>query len=354
MAGEIETVGDIIAGASLAAAVEPVSSQKADSAAKACLNCETPLIGKHCHSCGQPASVHRSLSSMGHDFLHSVFHFDGKLWRTLPLLLFRPGVLTNRYVHGQRARFVSPLALFLFSIFLTFSVFNLVGGPFLPETGTMIDGVKKSHAEVEKELIAQRAELAKLEARKAQGGQVEDGLEGQIAGVKAAIEGLETGEVLSRGATESDFKLDVKSIDTGNASFNEMLRHAADNPQLLLYKIQSNAYKFSWLLIPLSVPFLWLLFPFRRDIKLYDHIVFVTYSLSAISFLLVFMALLRTIGVSPGWLLAAVPVHMFLQLRSAYGLSKRATIVRTLLLLIAALAVLIIFAGSLLALGLVG
>ena len=55
---------------------------------------------------------------------------------------------------------------------------------------------------------------------------------------------------------------------------------AARNPELLLYKLKNNAYKFSWALIPLSVPFVWLLFPFSRRFRLYDHMVFVTYSLA--------------------------------------------------------------------------
>ena len=54
---------------------------------------------------------------------------------------------------------------------------------------------------------------------------------------------------------------------TGLKKFNE-------NPGLALYKLQSNGYKFSWLLIPLSVPFVWLLFfwtrrlPFLRPYRL--------------------------------------------------------------------------------------
>ena len=31
---------------------------------------------------------------------------------------------------------------------------------------------------------------------------------------------------------------------------------------MLIYKLQTSAYKFSWLLIPISIPFVWLLFPF--------------------------------------------------------------------------------------------
>ena len=52
-------------------------------------------------------------------------------------------------------------------------------------------------------------------------------------------------------------------------------------------KVQDAASKYSWLLIPMSVPFMWLLFPFRRRYNTYDHTVFVTYSLSFMMMLVI-------------------------------------------------------------------
>src|SRR3546814_15852484 len=65
--------------------------------------------------------------SICHDLVHAIFHFEGKLWNTLPLLAWRPGDLTRRYIHGERARFISPLSLFLFAVFLTYAVLSFVG-----------------------------------------------------------------------------------------------------------------------------------------------------------------------------------------------------------------------------------
>src|SRR5690606_37364111 len=62
-----------------------------------------------------------------HDLLHGAFHFEGKIWHTLPALAWKPGELTRRYIDGQRAHFVSPMALFLFSVFLMFAVFQIAG-----------------------------------------------------------------------------------------------------------------------------------------------------------------------------------------------------------------------------------
>ena len=46
----------------------------------------------------------------------------------LPLLALQPGKLTREYIDGRRASYVSPIALFLFVVFLTFAVFNATGG----------------------------------------------------------------------------------------------------------------------------------------------------------------------------------------------------------------------------------
>ncbi|HEX8241003.1 MAG TPA: DUF3667 domain-containing protein, partial [Allosphingosinicella sp.] len=129
MSGGFESVGEAVTGGLAARAVEPAAGEGDGGPHGACLNCGTELIGPHCHRCGQAGHVHRTLTAFWHDLAHSVLHFDGKLWRTLPLLAWRPGELTRRYVAGQRASFVSPMALFLFSVFLMFAVFSTIGGP---------------------------------------------------------------------------------------------------------------------------------------------------------------------------------------------------------------------------------
>ena len=124
MSLEIETVGDIATGALLARAVESEQGEDAGAVSANCLNCKAQLTGAFCINCGQKAKTHRTLSAFWHDLIHGVFHFDGKIWRTLPMLVWHPGRLTRRYVHGERAKFVSPLALFLFCVFVTYASVN--------------------------------------------------------------------------------------------------------------------------------------------------------------------------------------------------------------------------------------
>ncbi len=87
-----------------------------------------------------------------------------------------------------------------------------------------------------------------------------------------------------------------------NATITPWLREpiskVTKNPELVLYKLKTNAYKFSWMLIPLSVPFMWLLFPFSRRFRLYDHTVFVTYSLCFMSLLAITALALTSAGLT--------------------------------------------------------
>ena len=84
-----------------------------------CDNCETELVGHFCHACGQEASDHhKSIFHVTWEAIEGMFHFDGRLWRTLPWLFFRPGTLSREYLDGKRARHVPPFRLFLVSLLL--------------------------------------------------------------------------------------------------------------------------------------------------------------------------------------------------------------------------------------------
>lgn len=337
---ETGVLGDVVGAAATAYALEPAASGPANAGhthESACLNCGTALIGSHCHKCGQAAHVHKTLGAFFHDLLHGVFHFEGKIWRTLPMLLVRPGKLTREYIDGRRASYVSPIALFLFCVFLLFTTINL-----------MSDGVGANvNVTMEEALRDERADLAELEAHRkmAAGDAVKlRNIDEAMAESRTTIDGLE--KVKASG-------LKVSSIDTTGFKtasdigwINDAVNKAKENPGLALYKVQNYSYKLSWALIPISVPFLWLLFPFSRRFGFYDHTVFVTYSLCFMTLLGVFMTLagqfnLQNVAFSG---VVFAPLHMFLQLRGTYGLTKFGAWWRTWLLSMFAFTALMLFA----------
>jgi hypothetical protein len=83
-----------------------------------CLNCHATLAGPYCAACGQKASTpNPTFHDLMHEFLHETLHIDGRIWRSVWLLLARPGRITVEYCAGHKARFLTPLRLYLiFSI----------------------------------------------------------------------------------------------------------------------------------------------------------------------------------------------------------------------------------------------
>lgn len=326
-----------------------------------CADCGAEVTGRFCSNCGQAAHGHRTLLHLGEELLHGVMHFDGRFWRTLPLLIINPGRLTREWVQGRRTRYVSPLAMFLFTLFVMFFALSFmpqqeVGNPPLQ---AQIAEQRLEVAEAEKEMAEARlrAETAVAETtgRDATAGGVEQGLtSGVLATVeeamtqkKARLAQLEKELVEGRkdGLAPGSWQASVADIaaDVGkNGEANGLTKTVAKklkNPDLALYKLQQTIYKFAFLLVPLSIPFVALMFLWKRGFTLYDHGVFVLYSLTFMSLLLMVVVLLATTvkGAGPAAGLVAsliVPVHMFAQLKGAYSLKIFSTLWRTVALLI--------------------
>lgn len=98
-------------------------------AATDCANCATATGGaRFCQACGQETALHMpSASEFLHEFVGHYVALEGKLWKTLGLLLFRPGRLTCEYLAGRRVRFVQPLRLYLTLSIIFFALFKLGG-----------------------------------------------------------------------------------------------------------------------------------------------------------------------------------------------------------------------------------
>lgn len=344
-----EGIGTVIEGGLLGRAVE----SKAGAAAGAhaahqtdCPNCGTSFRGNYCPSCGQKAHLHRSLAAIGHDLVHGVLHLDGKLSHTLPLLVFKPGELTRRFIAGERAKFVSPMSMFLFTIFAMFAVFQMVGVTAGADFGEgFVDGLT-DNTPFERNIQQQITALEQERSVTAASDPRRKDIDNQVKALN---------QVLAKSIQSNKGKGKV-SVNTGSSWLDEhLLAKWKKNPGLMIYKLQSNGYKFSWLLIPLSVPFLWLMFAWRRQYKAYDHAVFVTYSLSFMSLLFIVMSILSTIPEGGGWaallFVIGAPLHLYKQLRYAYGLSRFSALWRFVLLLFCVQIVLTLFLAILGVLG---
>ncbi|MEJ6594159.1 DUF3667 domain-containing protein [Parasphingorhabdus sp.] len=317
--------------------------------------------------------------------------YEGKFWRTLPLLAWRPGDLTRRYVHGERAKFISPMALFLFSVFMMFAVFSFLGEPLSAGGVGAVDksinaGIIKEASQIEGQIKAKAAQLPQASGDKKikleqdilnlkKGGNMLASMSGEeppypdvklsdgdTKEVGLSPEELSRIETRVNDIAKGNILTDGSSVSTGYPQTDQWLRNAltkvTDNPDLLLYKLKANGYKFAWLLIPISLPFVWLAIIGRRGYHFYDHAVFTTYSISFMSLLFISCAVLAAMGVSGViWGLLLVfypPFHMYRQLRHAYQMSRPEALVRVSFLLVFTVISLSLFFAILLALGILG
>jgi hypothetical protein len=360
---DLEGVGGLVSAGLVAGEIDAVSMPKQAPAHAhgLCGNCGADVAGAYCSACGQSGHLHRSLWHLSEEFLHGVLHFDAKGYRTLPLLVGRPGVLTRRYIDGQRTRYVSPLALFLFCMFLVYFVFSLATEHGLDHSRIAeqdLGAAKADVARARKEIDASvaQAEAALEAARKSGSGVKEAEAELSEAKLGRSISSLSLGvadaaiarsdqadrTVLAAGDAGSPVptwqeQLSSYAKEHGDASgLKGKWMRALSNPDLTLYKLKNTSYKFSFMLIPISLPFLWLLFAWRRGVAMYDHAVFSLYSLSFMSLLFTAAALISMAGLSSvasDCVIFIPPIHMFLQLRGTYGLGIFSALWRTIALL---------------------
>ena len=98
-----------------------------------CTNCGAVLTGPFCANCGQKRFVEsdRRLGHLLHHFIASATDLDGRVWRTLRALLFRPGLLSREYFEGRRARWLSPVSIF-FAASVLYFVAPFQGSDFTP------------------------------------------------------------------------------------------------------------------------------------------------------------------------------------------------------------------------------
>lgn len=391
MSGEIDAAGALATAGLAAGAVEGQDARGGHEGA--CLNCGAQLTGPYCSQCGQHGHAHRKLTHVAEEFLHGILHFETKTWRTLPMVLFRPGTLTRNYVYGKRARYLSPLTLFLFSIFLMFFVFatvmpdditNSVGaGAVDPQvTQADLDEARQELAQAQAALTEARTHpvadepvglaegLAQGAVTRAQAGA--DRIERQLAAQEqqnsAAAPAQGEGAAAAPSAPrqkrwQDDLRDAVERGDVrpsmGNEALNQRVLASLRNPDLALLKIQEAASKFSFLLAPLSLPFIMLLFLWKRGLTLYDHMAYALYALSFAAFLMIAVMLTARLPPWGEWLpvallVAGLPVHTYFHLKGAYALGWWSALWRSAFMLMFAWIILSIFIAIIIVLGLAG
>lgn len=262
----------------------PLNETAVVPATEACRNCGTALPAprpNYCGHCGQETNLKPpTLLEFAQQFGGSYIAMEGALWRTLLLLLFRPGRLTREYFQGRKRRYVLPLRLYL-----TISVVALLA---LQWFGSFGPTNEKDFIRFDGSEEMENTRLEFTEALKA---------------------GMENGKFVCRGLPESwckrleeRFSLDAKGME----------RELRKVPERFVSHWGSAMFA----LLPLYAFFLKLVYLDRR-MRWSEHLVFALH-LHAFIFA---MVLLKLTGVP--WLgsagLVAIPIYSVIALQVVYG-----------------------------------
>jgi hypothetical protein len=116
-------------------------SHRPERAEKICLNCNTEVYGRYCHACGQEnIEPKETFWHLVTHFVNDVTHFDGKFFRTVKLLLTKPGFLSVEHIKGRRNSYLNPIRMYVFiSAFFFLFFFSFA----INETILKVDGTKR-------------------------------------------------------------------------------------------------------------------------------------------------------------------------------------------------------------------
>jgi hypothetical protein len=325
-----------------------------------CANCETPVQGPYCHECGQLAEgFHKSIGHLIVEGFESFFHFDGRLFQTLPKLALRPGLLTREYLDGHRAAQIPPLRLFLVVLLIVFFVGGLnlgggesnihvakpgevsgvtgLGGVTADSDGKRVALTKQEQREIVTSLgdskrINAIVAGAKARAAAAQAkAQSPNAPQGPASPASPAESKTTSDTPEKAGKTHDNTNLVLfgkpASKETTNW-FMARVKKAQQNPELFMMTMESWTHRLAFLMLPVAALWLSLLYVFQRRFYIFDHLIFSMHSLAFQGLLISALFLLGALSPWFWWLILLAPVHLFVHMRGTYGSAVWSTLLR--------------------------
>ncbi len=317
--------------AAAAASLENQAPAHTDAKSGTCHNCSSALGGPFCHVCGQKHThLHKPIWELAEDFLHTIVHFDSRMWLTLRYLFLAPGKMTLDWLDGRQARHMPPIRLFVFTsmllvLALAFTDVVLVqftGHVALKNTGEKGQfsiGPCTDDNKSSKDCVASKTNISSTGTLSGELFQIAK--KTQPKGV--AVEGV-TAEMI-------EDKRALKAIDHVIKQTNNFVR----DPKLVNEGVKDGITIFILIATPLMAIIL-KLFYIRRHKYFIEHLVFSlhVHTFFFASFLICILLVWITRGFIGGTNLAlalwfAYSVHYLLALKRVYGQGWLKTIVKS-------------------------
>lgn len=323
-----------------------------------CRNCGTVVTGRYCGNCGQLAQTfHRPIWSLASEVLGDFLSLDGRVMRTLPSLMLRPGKVTKEYLAGKRQRFVPPFRLYLLTSFIYFLMLFAYG-----DSQGWFDIRYANLGGVPVTIDAEPPEGVTQEEMSAAMDRAQEALDDAGVPVDLEVVGGGDADAAASGPEADDLPVSAPSpeqlswvgddgrvnrdhilnsirgdeeIEGGERDFLEMvISHAADayeNQGMFFASVQNWAPRIALALTPAMILLLALVYPFSKRIYIYDHVIVSLhfqcwyYILSSVAFLFFWM--------DWDWFAAllfiAPPIYIYRLLRVVYSSGRILSFLRT-------------------------
>jgi hypothetical protein len=141
---------------------------------KICLNCQTNVIGRYCHVCGQEnLEPKETVWHLVQHFFNDITHFDGKFFSTVKYLMKKPGFLSKEYMAGRRMSYLNPIRMYVFTSAIFFIILfslkrpeDMIGSSEKKEKSQSLSQLKARQVKLTKEIHEEtdqedRADLVK-------------------------------------------------------------------------------------------------------------------------------------------------------------------------------------------------
>lgn len=323
-----------IAALASAGALASLPPDERDRPEGTCANCGADSDGNYCPNCGQRDSdFHRPVLTMLGEILSDVFSLDGRLARTVPSILFRPGRVTRAYLEGHRARYVPPFRMFLVSSLVFFSTLFMIGDDQDWFSGIEITTVDEGQVNMSLGGVVFATDTVGPDSQQPDSVDLNDLFQDDGTVDQDRLEDFLLEEVEFESEEEREAALEAAS--RASDGLNKIL----SQPRLFASILQNWAPRLSLLMFPIFAFFLTLLYAWRRQIFIYDHLVTSLHfqSYLYLSGTILMLAGLLIGGWAGGIFAILVPVYLYRLLRKTYGTGRIMSFIRAVVLWIASL-----------------
>ena len=290
---------------------------------KDCLNCGIEVAGRFCQQCGQEnVEVKESFFQLLRHFVEDLTHFDGKLWKTVKLLLFKPGSLTKLYVEGKRASYIHPIRMYIF-VSAVFFLFMFTGeAPVKPESAGSKANTSKDFASGLQEGLELDLDNDTVNYK-------------TIAAYNAAQQKLPS----SKKDNWLDAVIKKKGIE-----LNE--KYGGDNLKIgkaLIEKFENYFSRMLYISLPIFAFFIWVLYRRNKNHFFVDHIIFSIHIYCAFYIILFITQIVSIVNdffsdQLSGIIAFVVPLslvfYLYKSLKNHFNQSRKKTLLKCLILIL--------------------